>query len=168
MRTLKPLPPSDELKRLFAYDPETGALTWRVQRGKARVGKQAGNLTDDGYLRLGLEGSYYFIHRIIWKMVTGQEPPELIDHEDTNKSNNKWTNLRPATEAENNRNRGMDKRNVSGVKGVTWNSFYRQWQAVVVVDKKHVDFGRFNSIEEAAQAIKGQRELLHGAFARAA
>lgn len=47
-----PTPPTiPELHKLLAYDPDTGLLTWRVDRGRVRAGDEAGYLTRrDGVL----------------------------------------------------------------------------------------------------------------------
>lgn len=167
MRKFNALPPRERLHELFSYEPNTGCLRWRISRGKASAGSFAGSRTDDGYLRIGINGIYFYAHRIIWSIMTGSDPGDLVDHRDTDKSNDAWENLRLATDAQNNQNRGSDKRNASGVKGITWNSFYGKWQAQIWANKKKVDFGRFDTVEDAAKAIAGKREELHGEFARA-
>ena len=43
------------------------------------------------------------------------KPPGLIDHRDLCRSNNKWSNLRPATHGQNNRNRPAHRHSSTGI-----------------------------------------------------
>lgn len=71
-----------------------------------------------------------------------------IDHIDRNPLNNCRTNLRFATQREQNINQGMKSTNTSGVKGVSWEKTRNKW--VVQIDGKHV--GRYETFEKACEA----------------
>ena len=58
----------------------------------------------------------YKVHQIIWVYMTGKWPDKLIDHEDLNGENNKWYNLRLATQSQNMMNVGLRATNTTGVK----------------------------------------------------
>jgi hypothetical protein len=103
---LRVLPDQSYLLQKFDYNPQTGVLRWQSGLRQNRAsGKIISRLDSDGYIRLGLDGNYHRAHRIIWKMMTGEDASTLIDHIDTNKVNNRWDNLRLATMSENQRNR---------------------------------------------------------------
>jgi hypothetical protein len=100
----KPLPPQEELQERFNYDPETGQLTWKKPPGfRAKPGDRAGYLTTQGYLRVKWGQSHYRVHRLIWKLVYGEDPTEgiEIDHINRDRTDNRLANLRLATPSEN-------------------------------------------------------------------
>ena len=46
MKTIKPLPPIEELRELLHYEPDTGLLRWKVSRGPILQGDVAGTLVN--------------------------------------------------------------------------------------------------------------------------
>jgi len=76
----------------------------------------------------------------------------LVDHIDGNGLDNRRSNLRPATNAENQRNRGPNRNNSSGFKGVSWQKGKQKWQAGIVVDGRRHFLGYHATAEEAALA----------------
>ena len=94
----RPLPALEVLQEHFDYEPETGLL-----RGKS--GKVLGSKRKDGYIKVDLKGRQLFAHRVAWKLMTFEEPPEVIDHIDRDRSNNRWENLRSSDWIRNQGNR---------------------------------------------------------------
>ena len=92
----KPLPPLETLREVFSYDPETGALTWKVTQGpNARAGTPPGGLDYKGYIVFQLNGRNLKAHRVAWYMHHGADPgPLLVDHINRNRSDNRAANLR--------------------------------------------------------------------------
>lgn len=89
-----------------------------------------------------------------------------VDHIDGNGLNNQRSNLRPATNAQNLRNRGKQKNNTTGFKGVY---FYRRrnvFQAYITVDGVRKTIGQFKTAEEAHTAYCAASVKFHGDFAR--
>ena len=86
-----------------------------------------------------------------------------IDHEDRNPFNNQRYNLRPATKAQNGRNRGLNLNNTSGFKGV--NRMRNFWQSGIKVNRKRVHLGTFDTPEEAAHAYDEAALKYFGEFA---
>ena len=82
----RPLPAFEVLQNHFDYEPETGLL-------RAKSGRVLGSKRKDGYIKVDLKGRQLFAHRVAWKLVTGEEPPEVIDHVDRDRSNNRWKKL---------------------------------------------------------------------------
>lgn len=94
-----------EARALLAYDPETGALTWRVDRPpRAKSGAAAGYDAGHGYRKVSIGGRRYYAHRIAVLLVTGDWPTGVVDHLNGLRSDNRWCNLRVVTQRENLRN----------------------------------------------------------------
>ena len=103
-------------------------------------------------------------HRVVWAMYYGYWPPNLLDHINGVRSDDRIVNLRLATSAENIRNSKKSKRNTSGYKGVSWHKAARKWEAHYYPDgaKKHL--GLFADIEDAFAARDAAARELHGEF----
>jgi len=155
---------AEEARRLFDYDPDTGVLTRRVRSGRAGAGSAAGTPNDRGYLRVAVRGRSYKVHRVIFLMMTGAWPPEYIDHINGDPSDNRWRNLRPATNAENQRNRTRNRDNTIGAKGVRWHR--NKFNARICANGTQHYLGSFDTVEEAAAAYREAALRLHGDFAR--
>jgi hypothetical protein len=130
-----------------------------------RVGQPAGAVGTRGYLRLGIDKRYYFVHRIAWLLSYGAWPDEHIDHINGIPSDNRLKNLRACSPAENLRNRILPHVNMSGVKGVHWHKKNRSWSTNVGYRGKKISAGNFKSLEEATLAVMQLRDYLHGEFA---
>lgn len=111
-----------------------------------------------GYVHRGDNGRKIYMHRLIagW---------DRVDHIDGNGLNNQRSNLRPTSIAENGRNRGANRNNTSGYKGVFRNS-KSTWSSRIVSDGKNKYLGSFKSKEEAALAYNEAALKYHGEFAR--
>lgn len=86
------------------------------------------------------------------RFILGDCTAPHIDHRDQDGLNNQRENLRPCTFAQNFRNRGAQRNNTSGYKGVTWHPTKKRWIAAIQVDsiKRHI--GNFHDPAEAARA----------------
>jgi hypothetical protein len=153
------------LKSILYYDPETGLWVWIKNFHSRRVGKEAGSYTNEGYKRIKIDGKEYRSARLIWFYMTGEWPENLIDHKDTNKTNEKWTNLREATNAEQCRNRNVKSNNISGYKGVKQTTSGK-FEASIKIENKYKYLGSFNTPEEAADAYADAAVEAYGEFAR--
>jgi hypothetical protein len=155
-----------DVRQLFDYDPCSGQLIWKMTRGsRAKKGAVAGSLGGHRYITVRINGTLYYVHRIIWLWHYGQWP-EATDHMDCNKLNNKIENLRSANPSQNQCNQLIRADNKSGVKGVRWNKGKRKWQARVQLQWKDYWLGLFDEFEQAVVAVKNARHALHGEFAR--
>ena len=156
------LPSVHRLHQLFCYDRGSGALS------SARTKRVYGSTSQKSpYIYAVADGHTYLAHRIIWKMMTGQEPPR-VDHRDTNGRNNCWDNLREATVSQNAQNSRKPADNSSGVKGICWEKARGKWRATVGLDRGYKLVGRFSDLSDAAKAVAKARAEMHGEFARAA
>jgi hypothetical protein len=153
------------LKSLVHYDPETGIFTAIKTRGRVLAGKPIGVRMGRGYLSHEIGGRTYLLHRLAWLYMTGEWPPEQVDHRDENKAHNAWINLRAATNAQNQRNIRASKANTSGHRGVCWHGRIKKWQARIRVDYKLIHLGYFESIEDAVAARRAAEARHFGDFA---
>lgn len=167
------MPSREYLLSVFDYEPETGKLRWKFREGMRkdwnaqRAGKEAGSKKTEGYLQVGLDGRVLYFHRIVWAIVYGDFPAStVIDHIDGDKSNNRISNLRIASNSENNANAKRASDNKSGIKGVSWVKRCQKWHVAVVFEKKNHFVGEFAHLEDAAAAVRIARDKIHGDFAR--
>jgi hypothetical protein len=158
------------LKELLHYDPETGKWHWLVfRRGCAVPGAEAGSIHGKTrYLRISIDNRSYLAHRLAWLYMTGEWPAEEVDHKDTDRSNNRWLNLREATSGQNNSNRAKLKNNTSGRKGVSWVKRDQKWRVMLMADGKHHNLGTFTDLDLAGRVYEMAAYHYHGEYARAA
>lgn len=162
---------AEQLREVLHYNPLTGNFTWlNPHYSKPSLqNKKAGSLNPkDGYVRIGLNGQSYLAHRLAWLYMTGEWPPELIDHRDVNGSNNSFSNLRLASHSENHTNTNRRSDNTSGHKGVSLRWDKKKWLAFVNYKGRRVYTEAFDSYEQACAAQEIAAEKHHGNFARIA
>ena len=124
------------------------------------------NLSTSGYARRlrrvgekvkGHKNKTIWMHRII-----NNTPENLItDHRNQNKLGNTRKNLRTADKSLNSINRGKLSNNVSGYKGVYFDSWTSKWRAGIKIHYKKISLGRFIKIEDAIIARKKGEEKYH-------
>lgn len=150
------------LKEYLHYNPDTGIFTWRVdRRGKAKAGKFAGCL-DNGYLRIRLFGKLYKAHRLAWLYMTGEWPKDQIDHEDGDGLNNRWKNLRGATNGVNSKNQKKRINNSSGATGVyKLEGVTDKWRVRIWANGEQIDLGCHDYYDEAV-LIRIQAQEYYG------
>jgi hypothetical protein len=161
------------LRSILHYNPETGVFTWRIDFG--RWGQlKAGTRADyparsNGvyrYNRINIGRHRIYAHLAAWIYMTGEWPKLQIDHRDTNKTNNRWLNLREASPSENGCNVSLKTNNKSGEKNVSWSNTYNKWEVILYKDKKRIYAGRYADINVARSVAREKRAKLHGAFAK--
>lgn len=104
---------------------------------------------------------YQRLHAVI----LGSPPAgKVTDHINRNVLDNRRSNLRWATVAENNRNRAM-RPGFSGRRGVQVGRKLGTWEAFIVVHGRRTYLGRFTSEDDAAAAYRDAASRLHGNFA---
>ena len=153
------------LKELLSYDPATGVFVYLGVNSEAEYvnksqmawykrneGNAAGYL-NHGYVRISIDGKQYEAHRLAFLYMEGYIP-EQVDHIDHNESNNPYSNLRPATDLINSKNRTISILNKSGVTGVYWNKANNNWRVKIGVNMKLVEIGSYKNYFEAVCARK--------------
>jgi hypothetical protein len=116
---------------MLEYDSATGLLLQKKARPKIKVGSIAGAVTPFGYRYIQLKGRKYAAHRLVWFIENGHFPPHDIDHIDGNKLNNQITNLRAATRKQNCENKGAQRNNKLGLRGVSYNTRLKKYIAQI-------------------------------------
>jgi HNH endonuclease/AP2 domain len=158
------------LRECFDYEPETGTLRWRkrplshfiddIARRKWNTrwaGREAGQKTAQVqkylYVRLTINGRQrgIYVHRAAWALINGKYPPDEIDHDDRDGSNNRLTNLVAATRAENCQN----------VLAKGWWLKRGRFAANIRVNRRTIHLGTFDTKEEAHQAYLDAKKQYH-------
>ena len=176
---------AEQLRSVLDYDPTTGLFRWREGINHWRAGLPAGTLStpkwrgphiviglgttsEKRYQWIGIKKKVYFAHRLAWLWVNGEWPSGPIDHINCDGTDNRITNLRVATDAQNSCNRKRRSDNTSGFKGVSRNKRDRNWTAHITHDKITYNLGYFDTPEAAHAAYCEAARRLHGEFARTA
>lgn len=179
---IKTLPPVEYLRERFSYDLETGELRWRAQPREAFVslnayktwnsryaGKIAGTIKPNGYRVVSFNHERHLhsrkimwrAHRIIWKLLTGEEPPDSVDHRDRDPLNNKGLNLRSATGSQQCWNAERSK-GISGYTGVARNG--KGFLARIWHYGRVYYLGTFATAKEASAVYESTARKLRGEY----
>jgi hypothetical protein len=127
------------IRRYLGYCPYSGNIYWRsnITLPSIRiVSKRAGWDSNGGYRYITFNKSAYLAHRVAWFLFYGVQPPEFIDHMDTNKSNNRIWNLREIDYTGNLLNVTKKTSGKSGIRGVWFDKRRGSWQAFINLHKK--------------------------------
>lgn len=160
----------EEIKRLVSYDAATGVMTWNARPDRDRMwntrfaGKEIGAVHSSGYRYANFCGKVRTAHRLAWFWMTGEWPVGQVDHINRDRSDNRWENLRLATQHQNSANQGLRGNNTSGVTGVSWQKKTSKWYAYIKVGYQAINLGTFDTKAEAI-AARRKAELKHfGAY----
>lgn len=164
----------EDIKSRLSYNPDTGIVSWATSvsgnNGKPwradLAGKEAGASREDGYRSIAIGAKSVLAHRIAWILHYGVNPPAFVDHVNGNKSDNRISNLRLATKAQNGFNKGKAKANTSGWKGVYLHRKSGLWTSRIRVNGSTISLGYFRDLKEAAEAYIFAALEHHGEYAR--
>lgn len=104
---------------------------------------------------------------LLHRVIAGTADNQHTDHKDGDGLNNRRSNLRTCTQAENNRNTGIRKDNTSGFKGVFFNKRTQKWRAEIMANGQRIGLGQFATADLAHMAYQTAAADLHGDFVRA-
>lgn len=172
----------EKVLELFDYCPNTGLFTQKTRRSgpSVPIGGIVGYKTMQGYLGVNIDGKSYLLRRLAFLCMEGKFP-EYVDHIDTDRTNNKWSNLRPATASQNGYNKIVRSGTKLGIKGLTYmEATFRYgkrypafYKAQLQYDKKKisktiaVSKGKTEEeiIKELTMWLVTNRKQLHGEYA---
>ena len=147
----------DELRRILRYNRRTGVFTWIADSGARKVaGMEAGTLNATNRVYISIRRKKYLAHRLAWFYATGRWPTAQIDHKDGDPTNNRFSNLRECTNAQNQQN----LRNPKGLNpyvGVHFSKEHRRFAARI--NGRHI--GYFATAEAAREAYLDSKKRLH-------
>lgn len=156
-----------ELQRLFNYDPANGVFTRRVRTtNSVQVGDVAGSLHHSGYLHIQIRDKIHAAHRLAWMYMTGSFPSHDVDHINGCRADNRWENLREASDFDNAKNAKRRADNTSGFRGVSFCRSRSTWVARCQVDGKRKCIGYFKTQEAAGLAYQAFAREHHKEFYR--
>lgn len=152
----------ERLRELLHYDQASGVFTRRLSRGGVRAGTVAGSLDIEGYRVIRVDEKLYKAHRLAVLYMVGRWPPHQVDHINREHDDNRWANLREATNSENHQNiRAARKHSCAKVLGVSWHRNIGKWQSQIQVNKKKIPLGYFDSQSDAHSAYLSAKRKLH-------
>lgn len=139
----------------IAFVPVCGGQTVIIDAEDApMVNKYRWYVNNYGYVctrRVDSEGAErtVLLHRMLLKPGSSAVP---VDHRNNNPLDNRRSNIRICTPAQNSANRRKSKRNTSGYKGVSYYAIAGTWKAQMGSEYQNKCLGHFRSAEDAARA----------------
>lgn len=91
-------------------------------------------------------------HRLVMNVVNN--PNVIIDHIHHNKSDNRKSQLRVATNQQNQFNSLKAKNNTSGVTGVYWHKKFKKWESIINYNNKQIYLGLYDNFDDAVKTRK--------------
>lgn len=157
----------DFLNECLVYEASSGLLFWKkrplehfANRNACGVwnSKHAGTIAGSPNVNrrwsTKINAKLYQNHRLAWALYYGCWPDDQIDHINGNPEDNRISNLRVVSNAENQRNTKRKKNNTSGVTGVSWHKRGRVWCATIRINQKQRHLGQFSNFDQAVAARK--------------
>ena len=155
----------DRLRELLEYDPETGKFRNRIRRANSAIGTVVGCLDSNGYVMIRVDYRLYRAHQLAFLYMT-RSIPDRIDHRNENKSDNRWVNLRAATNSQNMMNvSALPRNNTSGVRGVSWHKGAGKWFAQIKAKGRNHYLGLFEDFDAAVKARRSAERIYFREFA---
>ena len=159
-----PRPIPKEIKDYFMVDTIQGELiAIKTYKGcRFDVGDSVGVL-NSGYKIISFKGSPYRLHRVMY-YIRHNEQPEIVDHINGDRLDNRMCNLRSATTNQNTHNSKLQDNNRYGCKGIAYRLNRKTYRAGIEVNGKKIYLGAHKKLEDAIQArkqaeIKYQKEF---------
>lgn len=127
--------------------------TWSIGKGKETYYART-------HVRINGKQKFIAMHRLLMGF-----PNQPIDHKNRNGLDNRRSNLRPATNAQNQANSRLQRNNTSGHRGLYWNKTLKKWQVYMKKNGQRNYLGSFLSKEEAASVYAKAFIEFYGEYA---
>ena len=161
---MKPSPA--RVRSLIEYNPKTGLLRWKGPTRTTRPrGWFKGSKSVRNYWRVYIDGRNYLVHVIAYVIMKGRwpRPGVEIKHRNRADSDNRWSNIRPASHAQVTYNRKRNKNNTTGFRGVS--KFGDRFRGVLIVRRARVELGLFDRPDDAGSVwAKAARRYYEGHY----
>ncbi len=158
----------ERLRECLSYDPDTGIFTWRIKNRRPAIRSVAGTISVYGYRIIEIDGAKHRASRLAWFYMTGEWPTKQVDHRNMVRDDDRFANLREATQTQNLRNTRMRRDNTAGYKGVHLNKRNNRWRAFINVEGRQRYLGSFDTAAQAHAAYCNAAMEIDPEFARAA
>lgn len=157
-----------EMKKWISYNPTTGEILWIKYKAGSRnkIGDPAGYLNGDGYRVIVFNYKKWRAQNIAWLFHYGEMPNCIIDHIDLNPLNNRISNLRKATKAQNSMNTGLKKNSTTGYKGVSVSKSTGKFKSYIKINREQISLGSYLNAIDAAKAYDRAAFKLYGEFCK--
>lgn len=164
-----PIPPDAgalaRMRECMVLD-EQGNVLWRKKPSSSRSASAIAGWRDrHGYLCVRFGPRLIFAHHIAWYLSRGAWPVSSVDHINGIAGDNRPSNLREASHAQNMKNRKPPRKASNLPFGVTLHKLTGKYRAKIRSDGRDICLGLHATADEAARArILGEIKH-HGAFA---
>lgn len=101
---------------------------------------------------------------IMHRLILDADDSTVIDHADHNGLNNRKSNIRICTQSQNCMNKKTQSNNSSGYKGVSFHKRKNKYQATIMINRKQIYLGSFNTAIEASEVYQAAAKRLFGKF----
>lgn len=119
------------------------------------------HIDERGYVVTQTNKTSIFMHRLVLNVT---DRNILVDHIFHNTNDNRKSQLRLCNNTENCRNVTVGKNNKSGVVGVRFNEERHKWEAKIKVNRKDINLGRFDKMEDAIKCRLEAQDYYFGEF----
>lgn len=119
-------------------------------------------INDDGYVigNNNMTRKLVRFHRLILPVTE----KEQVDHIKHKTNDNRKSQLRIVTNAQNSMNRVKQPNNTSGVTGVYWDSNKQRWCAEIIINQKKIYLGVYSNFDDAVNARKKAEKKYFGEY----
>jgi hypothetical protein len=145
---------------LELFDYEDGKLFRRIDNQLAKIYITKGHR----YARIKFDKREFKLHRIIFLYHKGYLP-DIIDHINGDRYDNRIENLREVNTYQNRQNSRIYSTSKSGVKNVYWCKKMNKWKVIMNINGETHIFGYYVDLEEAKQVATSMRDKYFKDFA---
>ena len=153
----------NEIESYVYYD--NGKLFWKSDKNGRIIGNEASHKSNR-YLNVKIGKSFLKVHRVVFMMHYGW-CPQILDHINGDRYDNRIENLRMSDYSSNNMNARGNRNTTSRYKGVNKDkkNTKKPWKAQIQCNKKKYPLGHHVTEEAAARAYDVKAKELFGEYA---